>query len=778
MRPCLSVCVMLFLAAVASAQNLALPIVQDVVITNVGPGRIDESFVLVRTSVKTNTPLDARQMARDVRSLLDSGRFADAKAYYETVDNGVRILYALENKYRLAVFPKIEGAEELSKQKLMKLLELGKGDVLDDQVMGNAARRIIKEYQEEFYPDAKVTWSIDVVDPEYGTAAVTVYVDEGSKAQVKKVNFSGNENIEDDELKALVSPRRFIKPWTWWRKLPIDQSLFEELRWVIRDRYLDEGYLNAIIEGPDINCNEMGQVVLHFRIREGQQYRIGNVTVGGSGVDIFPDSDLISPLRLRKGDVASMESIGNDAQLLRDFFGARGYIKTRIRHVLTPHPETGVVDIHYDVTGGELVTLQNIKIRGNTRTRDKVIRRELLVYPGDVFNEVKVRHSERVVRNLEYFASVRSEAIDTRVPDEKDLIFTVEEKPTGQFVFGARYSRVNKIEGFFELTQRNFDLGGWPNFTGGGQKLKLSAGLGSRREQFDLKFVEPWFLDRKLSLGVDLFMTRRDYTDYNEDKVGAAVSLGKALPGPNRVTLRYKILCFDITDVADTNAHVIVDTGETFFYVEEENSVKSSLSLQFTHDTRSHPYIPTRGNRVTMRGELAGSILGGDRDIYELELGTGQYMSPWLDHVISFRTLWDVVGYYGDTDELSLTDRLFIGGGRTLRGYEWRDVGPKAVRADGSSLGHRPVGGSTRAMAKAEYTIPLISSVRVSGFFDIGNVWLDPFDFDSGNTASSAGVLLRLSIFPGFPLVFGRAWVVETDSPLTETEEWLFWFGL
>ena len=775
MRSCVAVCLMLILTGNAGAQDLAGPIVQEVIITNVGPGRIDESFVLIHASVKTNAPWDPRQTSRDVKSLLDSGRFANVEALYEPIGDRVRIVYALENKYRLADFPEIEGTEAVGERKLIKLLELGKGDVVDDQVMGNAARRMLREYQKEFYPDAKITWSIEPVDRDYGTAAVTVYVDEGSKARVKKIRFSGNESIDDDDLKALVSPRRFIKPWTWFKKLPIDPILFEEQRRAIRNRYLDGGYLNATIDGPDVNRDNSGRVELQFRIDEGLQYRVGALSVGGTGVDIFPRKDLLSLVKLREGDVASAKLIASDTQRLRDFFGARGYVRTRVRPSLNPHPDSGVVDIHYDVVEGDLVTIQNIEIRGNVRTRDKVIRRELLVYPGDIYNEVKVRQSERVLKNLGFFESVRSDAIDTRVPDEKDLVFSVEEKRTGQFMVGAGFSSVDNLIGFVELSQGNFDLKGWP-FTGGGQKFKIRAQVGSEREQIELSFVEPWFLDRKLSLGWDFFLTELDFSDYDESRVGTAISLGKSLPGPNRVNARYQIVSSDITDVADTNAYIVVDTGEEFFFETEEDSIKSSLALRFTHDTRSNPFVPKRGNRVIMRGELAGGILGGDRDLYELELRTANYTSPWWGHVFSIRTRWNVVDAYGDTVEVPIIDRLFMGGGRTLRGYEYRDVGPKAVRADSDGLIHRPIGGNTSGMAKAEYTVPIISSIRVAGFFDIGNAWLDAFDFDLGNTASSAGVGLRFDM-PGFPIRIDRAWVVEEDSPLTDTDEWVFWIG-
>jgi len=316
------------------------------------------------------------------------------------------------------------------------------------------------------------------------------------------------------------------------------------------------------------------------------------------------------------------------------------------------------------------------------------------------------------------------------VPDEKDMVLTVEEKRTGQFMMGAGFSSIDNLIGFMELSQGNFDLKGWPYFTGAGQKLKLRAQFGSRRDEYEISFVEPWFLDQRLSLGFDLFRTDLNFTDYDEERVGGAITIGKPLPGPNRVSLRYQLVSTDIRDVADTNAYVYVDSpDETFFFDESEDAIESSLRLRLMHDTRDNPFVPTRGNRLILSGELTGGVLGLDRDLWNLELTTAHYYPLWWRHVISLRTRWEVVDAYGDTDEVPLADRLFLGGGRTVRGYEFRDVGPKVQRADAppGSESHRPVGGQSLGMAKAEYTMPIVSGVRLAGFFDIGNVWRDPF---------------------------------------------------
>jgi len=262
-------------------------------------------------------------------------------------------------------------------------------------------------------------------------------------------------------------------------------------------------------------------------------------------------------------------------------------------------------------------------------------------------------------------------------------------------------------------------------------------------------------------------------------RTGAAISLGKPLPGPNRINLTYRIEKSDIRDIADTNLYVRLDNPEEEYYFEsEEDRITSSLRARLTHDTRNNPFIPTRGNRVNMFGQIAGGPLGFDTDIYRLGLSTYTYVPLWFRHVLSLRTRWEVVEEYGDTDEVPLDDLLFIGGGRTIRGYDYRDVGPKVVRADApeDTTSYRPVGGQTLGMASVEYLVPIVKGLRLAGFFDIGNVWRDSYDFDFGNTASGAGVGIRLDM-PGFPIRIDRAWAVDKDDEITQEDEWAIWIG-
>jgi outer membrane protein insertion porin family len=460
-------------------------------------------------------------------------------------------------------------------------------------------------------------------------------------------------------------------------------------------------------------------------------------------------------------------------------------VDTRVRPVLIPDLDERRVDVAFNITEGELVNIRHIDIRGNSRTRDKVIRREILVQPGDVYSRSRVERSERRLRNLGYFDTVFARTVPTVDDGTRDLVFDVAEKRTGQFMMGVGFSSVDNLLGFVELSQGNFDLFGWPYFTGGGQKLRLRAQAGSSRQDYELSFVEPWFLDRQLSFGLDLYRRERSFSEYDLERTGASVSLGRALPFASRINFEYMIEKSVITDVSDTNTYFRLETydfetgtGTPYLFESEEDRLKSAFTISLVQDVRDNPFVPTRGHRINLFGTVAGGPFGGDIEMYHTGIRHAVYVPLWYGHVISLRTRFEFVDRYGDTEEVPLAERLFVGGGRTIRGFRFRDVGPKVIRPQEESdrFRHRPYGGLSLFVANLEYTIPIVSNVRLATFYDTGNVWSERYDVDFKNLASSAGVGLRFDL-PGFPIRIDRAWVIERDDRFSSEDSWNLWIG-
>lgn len=753
-------------------------IVKEIEINNLGAGQIDRSYVLTHLSQKVGDNLDYTLISADIRDILDTGIISDVKVDAVELSDGIKLIYTVHKKLRLDRAVVIYGAKHFRESKLRSWLGIEVGDYIDDQVMGIQIQKILKEYKDDKYPYIDITWKIIETDNYNGLGKVRVIIKEGNKAKLKKVEFIGNENISREELKRIIGAKAWWNPFGWWgRKYDKDEINLASDN--IRNYYIGQGYLDANIAEPIIKMYKKGKYSISFTIHEGTRYKFSDINI--EGYKLFKKNDLQKRVTCRPGIPATARAMRASIRGITDFYGGKGYAGTYVAPVLTPNVADGTASVDFKIKEGILTHIRNIQIRGNTKTRDKVIRRELLVYPSELYNTVKIKRSERIIQNLGFFSTVHSFAAKALSPDEKDLILEVTEKRTGQFMMGAGFSSVDKLVGFVELSQGNFDIKGWPYFTGGGQKLKLRLQFGTRRSSYDLSFTEPWFLGRRLSLGFDLFRSNIDYDDYSLKRTGGAIKLGKALPGPNRVDFRYQLVKKEEYDIADTNAYYYLDNPtEEYYFATDTEYIKSSLRIAVTHDTRNNPFIPSRGNRTSIFSELSGGAMGFDLDIYRIGGRIRQYYPLWFGHVLSFKGEVEIVDEYGGTEEMPIAERLFLGGGRTLRGFEYREVGPKVSRTiktdNGKIIDARSVGGRTMAMASVEYTIPLLSMLRIAGFYDIGNVWRDAYDFDFSNMASSAGIGLRIDM-PGFPIRIDRAWVVSKDNELTREDPWVFWIG-
>jgi len=509
--------------------------------------------------------------------------------------------------------------------------------------------------------------------------------------------------------------------------------------------YRDAGYLDAEISRPDLERISEKRLAVEMEIDEGPRYRIGGVSL--AGVTLFPEEDVEKVIQLEKGQIASQSEIDAATRRVREYFGSRGYIETVVRPRLIVQDEN-IVDIRFQVDEGTLASIRNVIVRGNRVTKDKVIRRELVTYPGATYNEKKVRISESRLRNLGYFDRVASYNEATARSGLYDLVYQVNERQMGRMSVGASFSSIDKLVGFFEVAHGNFDLNSWPP-VGDGQKINFRSELGSERQDFRVSFTEPWFLDRKLALGVDLFSHESQYLsgDYDQKNRGASVSLTRPLGPFKRLMTSYSLENYEIYNLDD-------DASATI-RAEKGSWTKSSVNVALSRDTRDNYLIATRGSRTRLSTMVAGSVLQGDIDIYSVQLRSSQYWNPWFNHVISLRERIGVVDYYGNSERVPIFDRFFLGGPFSMRGFDYRDVGPVDEEDE-------PIGGNTMGFASAEYTIPVVEGIRLAGFYDIGMVWRNAWDVNS-SINSDVGTGIRFDI-PMFPIRLDYAWPLQADE--------------
>lgn len=745
------------LLMVVAAFTASAETIKDIRIVNQAGESYDMSSVAAFTSFKVGEQVSDQNkiissIAVDVNRMRESGRYSYVDARMEVESDGVVLIYTVTAKYRLRRI-EVSGAEKMSNKKVRKKSELTIGQFADDATFSQAAAKIKEAYRSFWYPDARVEWT-PRANEQLGTVDVAFQINEGRKLGIKRIVFEGNDLIDDKALRQVMQQKQkwflsFITGAGKYKPENVDMDVFS-----IKSLYMNEGFLDVDVSDPQLDDSNPKRSRLIFTIDEGRRYRVGKISV--SGMETFEEEELQSEIRLAAGDVAAYRAAEGGSESIRAFYGDRGYIRTSVRPVFDANADTGMVDIRYEVAEGTVGYINQVNIMGNDRTHDKVIRREMVVYPGDKYHRSRVMTSENRLRNLNFFEIVTASPEPTGEGDKYDLNVQVKEKSTGQFTAGVGFSSVESLMGYVELSQGNFDWKSWPPI-GAGQKFKIRATVGTQLNEVDISFVEPWFMDRKLSFGVDLFHRESRYFSdaYDQKNDGMRVSLGKPLSRFTRGTLAYTMEQFEVFDVQDSASEAIK--------AEEGKRLKSGLNFTWARDTRDRFFNPTRGNKTSVTPYFAGGPLGAETDIYGAKIRSAQYWPLIGGMIFNLRGQIESVDYFGDSDFVPIFDRLFLGGSYTLRGFEFRDVGPK------DSTGE-PAGGNSSLYATAELTYPIWNKIRGAVFYDWGVVNIDSLDFDpSYNTATESGyndnwgIGIRLDL-PGFPLHLDYAWPITYDE--------------
>ncbi len=748
----------------ARAQEEA-PIVREIEVRFDGPETVSKAIVMANIQTAVGKPRSRDLIEQDVRNLINTGFFIDVRVLEEPVGDGVKIVYQVRGKATIKEVVFV-GEKRFKADRLRRESSQKAGDILSERKAHADALKMEEMYQKAGYPDAKVEVIVSI-DKDTGKAILTFKVSEGDRVFIKAIKIAGNKAYPTARLLKIIKTKA-----RWWGSFLAgsgvlkDEQFKEDLE-KLRDFYRSNGYIDMEVRTNYVQRVARQWIDIHIDIFEGQQYKVGKIAIEGD--KLFPAVELEKHLKMTTGKVFTPEGLTKDVKALEDYYGGRGYLDTTVRPTRIPNVETGRIDITYAIHEGELTYIEMIQIRGNTKTKDKVIRRELAVAPGDIYNTVRVEASKERLKNLGYFSKVETTPEPTPIPNHKDLVIDVEEQRTGTVTFGAGFSSIDNLLGFVEVTQGNFDLFNWPNFTGGGEKLRIRAQLGLQRQDYILSFVEPWFLDQRLLLGIDVFHTEASYlsTEYTEQRTGSSMRLEKALTQFLRMQLQYTIQ--DINLNVNNNASQELQS-------QNGSQLQSSLATTLTYDSRDNLMLTHRGNRTELSAELAGGPLGGDVSVYKLNGKTTFYFPFRENDVLELLAAGGVVQAYGQTfgsggvvdedpspfvdlvkvDDVPIFDRYFLGGANTMRGYAFQKVGPKDVNND-------PIGGNTTFNATAEYTVPIVERVRGAVFFDIGNVWKNSYQVNADGLLYDAGLGVRLNL-PIGPVRLDYGYPLKTDK--------------
>jgi len=739
--------------------------VASVAIKFIGIANVNEQIVRANIQVRAGSDFDETLIDRDIRSLYRTGLFEFIEVKREELPNNqVNLVYEVTPKYRVLVV-KFEGNKKVKTSRLEKETTIRPNTALDERVVKNDAEKLHEYYQKEGFNQVQITYDIDR-DRSTGFGTVIFKIREGEKVRIGDIRFTGNAHVKAKRLRKEMETRR------WWMfswltgsgKFKDDQ--FEDDIGKLTDYYRDQGYLDVDIPLDRIKYDypKPTRMVITIHIDEGRQYRIGDISI--TGCKLFTDTMLKLLLRQRSGMIFRPSKLDKDVETLEDFYGRAGYLDTQVHLVRKPNVTTGNIDIEYQVVESDKFFVESVKIEGNTKTKNIVIIRELVLSPGDVFDTVRMKASKLRLENTRFFDEVNLKDESTNIPGRRDLKVSVKEARTGNLSFGAGYSSLERATFFAEVSQSNFDLFNRRSFfQGAGEKFRIRFQIGSLSNEVLLSFEQPWLFQKELTLGFSIYRTTSDINSsyYTEMRIGAQVYLRKHLFEYIEGELSYTDEEIAITDV-DPNAAPIIQelAGRTR---------TSKIGLTLLRDVRDKIVNTTKGNRVQLITEIAGGPLGGTNDYYRLEVRGSEFLPVFQTQtqVLGLIGRAGVVQDYGRSTSVPFYDRYFLGGPDDLRGFEFQDVGPK------DDLGEA-IGGKTYSMFTAEYSLDVVKPVRFAIFYDAGFVNGPAYDFNPSGYNDDFGVGLRLFV-AGAPLSLDFGIPLTTDKVNKKGNQFNFSFG-
>ena len=751
----------------------------------------DVGDVAARCQVRVGDEYDPAQCARDVRALRDAGEFDDIAVRAEQGVNGVEVTYVVKRKMRFQGPLVVKGCEYWNEGKIAKLSELKDGYAYGESEIAAAAGRIRREYQKKFFSDVKVKPVVEPVEGISGAVKITMEIEEGERVEISSFDFDGNEAVDAYDLRASFNQYPWWNPLGWFSDVPATPQELAEARDRVVALYRDRGFLDVDVSQPEVKTNADGKNVRVFQVVEGPCYKVGEISV--TGVKAYP-ADVVAGAvkRIAPGDVAGATALDEAAHEIEVFCGS-GRAALADTHVTvrrlpsTEDPET--LNLVFVVEEGVPVTVNNVVIRGNDYTMDKVIRREIALSPGDPMLADKAERSKRRLENLRYFERVRyylekvdgGEAKDGE-PERRDLVYELAEKNTGNFLIGIGAGTESSVFGQIELSEANFDLFSPWRFRGAGQKGRICVQAGPRVQTYEASVTEPWFLDRQLELTVEAYRRQRWFDDYDVIRNGIAVTLSypvKFWPtweafGRIGVSLAAEYIEYD--DV-DNRYYYDPKRDDQFRMLKEEedrngDKVEIPLELFWRLDTRDRFMFPTQGHTV----KLYGDIVGGDHEFWRAGFNFRKYFPVWKKYGHVFQ-----IGLRGETldafsgDDLALYDRLFLGGSKSIRGVDFREIAPRIYARENKKGHYTAWGGQTSWCMNMEYSVPVVKMLRLAAFSDLGSVGEDDFDFDTDWFCWSVGVGLRLDL-EQFPIRLDFA--VPVVDPDEDVDEKVFSFSI
>ncbi len=726
------------LAAFSGSQAQDAPrIVLDAVELK-GLERVSESLVRSQIEVKPGDEINGQAVARDLGRLMKLGFFKTAKADYDEIGGRKVLTYTVAEEQTIREI-KIAGNKKIKLRQIRGAIQWHEGLPFYREGYGEERDAILALYRKKGFLNTTVEIVVEPIAP--GEVRVTYAIAEGKKARISELRFVGNEALNRRKLKKIVKTRKAFG----FLGGRYDQDKFENDLLKIVDAYGDVGRLEAKIAATHFDYSANGKKLkIEIDLEEGPGYRVDTLDLAENFV--YRDDELLGLVKVKSGDIHNRTQVAADAAAMEKLYQDSGYVNAGVAPQVTLNREKHTTTISHRVQEDELKYLREIRITGNTVTRDDVVRRNVLLKPGERYDGSLLEASQRRLDASQYFEEVRVRKDDVKENDRfTNLLVDVDEGKTGDFNFGAAFNTDTGIGGFGELRLNNFDITDWPSFSGGGQVLSVNAFLGTERSNFRLGLTDPEFFGYPFSLGVDVFDESQNGTGssrFTTQSTGATVRLGKRLSLYNTASVDLSVV-----DASLRNLDTFVDPALREL---EEPGATLSLTFGLGRNTANDFRNPTRGGDHSIYLETAG--LGLENNYLGLNHDSTWYygLKRWDRIAFSLRIREGVLYAYGDKNYAPINARFFAGGGSTLRGYDYRAVGPRAdtfrVVNGVVSVRDEAVGGELRMLQSFEAKYRLTNILRLYGFIDSGAVFFKPEDFDIGDFKFSTGIGVGIDV--------------------------------
>jgi outer membrane protein insertion porin family len=663
-----------------------------------GNRRVQEALILGRLGTRIGAPFVPARLAEDIRTIFALGFFDDVQAKVEDFEGGVRITFVVAERPFIRDIT-FAGIKRQDVAKLQEQIDLKLGQVYNPVAVNQAVDKLRAYYEDEGFFEVRITPDVERLPD--GDVNVIFRIAEGRKITIDQIVIEGAQGVPPKDVKAVMATQErayFILRGTVQR-----QKLEEDLERIIQ-LYNDRGYLQARVESHDVQVDrERARAIIRIAVVEGPQFRTGAVDITGNNV--LPAEDIRRQILLKPGEVFSRSGVRDSIRRTVDLYGSIGRASADVTPQITQETAERRVNVTFEINEGPEVFVERINITGNTRSEERILRRELPLAEGDLFTTQKLARARQKLVNLGYFDQVRATTTPGASRDRIVVNIDVTERPTGVFSLGAGFSSAEGFVGTLDLSQRNFLGRGWEVF------LRLRAG--AETQQGTIGFTEPWLFDRPLSAGFDIFNNRRVFDDYTQDSLGGDIRFSHPIGDFSRWNAIYRVSRDEISDIP-------AEAGEALRSQEGE-TLTSLIGANVVRDTRDSAFQPTRGGTAAIGFDFAGvgfgvqwvRFLGSVSQFYPLPWGT--WGMPWGGHVIGGRILAGYSFGWG-SDPVPLIERFFLGGSTSLRMFSTRELAPQDPQGD-------LIGGNSEVVGNLEYIVPLPFGLRLHLFFDVGNAF-------------------------------------------------------